>query len=119
MADDALFLGWGEVVRGRETKAVEVFNEAIQYYGQLQQDGKIEGFEAYFLGPHGGDLGGFVLLHGDRATLDEIERSAEFERLQTRSAMIVERSGTVPAVTGEALARAMGHFEEAARDLGT
>ncbi|HLM26093.1 MAG TPA: hypothetical protein VK304_03905 [Thermoleophilaceae bacterium] len=119
MADDALFLGWGEVVRGRETKAVEVFNEAMQYYGQLQQDGKIEGFEAYFLGPHGGDLGGFVLLHGDRATLDEIERSEEFERLQTRTAMIVERSGAVPAFTGNALARAMSHFEEAAGDLGS
>jgi hypothetical protein len=119
MADDALFVGWGEVVRGRETKAVEVFNEAIQYYGQLQQDGKIESFEAYFLAPHGGDLGGFVLLHGDRATLDEIERSEEFERLQARSAMIVDGSGTVPAVTGNALARQMGQFEEAARDLGS
>ena len=42
MADDALFFGWGEVVRGRETKAVEVFNEAVAYYGQLQQAGKIE-----------------------------------------------------------------------------
>ena len=49
MADDALFIGWGEVVRGREEKAVEVFGESIEYYGQLQQDGKIEGFEPYFL----------------------------------------------------------------------
>ena len=49
MADDALFIGWGEVVRGREEKAVEVFNETVQYYGQLQQDGKIESFEPYFL----------------------------------------------------------------------
>ena len=118
MADDALFFGWGEVVRGRETKAVEVFNESVAYYGQLQQDGKIEGFEAYFLGPHGGDLGGFILLHGEREALQEIERSEEFERLQTRVTMIVDGSGTVPAVTGEALARAMGHFEEAAKDLG-
>jgi hypothetical protein len=119
MADDALFIGWGEVVRGRETKAVDVFNETIQYYGQLQQDGKIEGFEAYFLAPHGGDLGGFVLLHGERAQLDEIVRSEEFERLQTRSAMIVDGTGTVPAVTGEALARGMGHFQEAAQDLAS
>jgi hypothetical protein len=119
MADDALFIGWGEVVRGREQKAVEVFNETIQYYGQLQQDGKIEGFEAYFLGPHGGDLGGFVLIHGERATLDEIERTPEFERLQTRSAMIVEGTGTVHAYTGEALGRLMGQFQEAAQDLGS
>jgi hypothetical protein len=118
MADDALFFGWGEVVRGRETKAVEVFNEAVAYYGQLQQDGKLEGFEAYFLGPHGGDLGGFFLLHGEREALHEIERSEEFERLQTRVTMIVDGSGAVPAVTGEALARQMGHFEEAAKELG-
>ena len=81
MADEALFFGWGEVVRGRERKAVEVFNESLQYYGQLQQDGKIDSFDAWFLAPHGGDLGGFILLHGEREQLDEIQRSPEFERL--------------------------------------
>ena len=117
MADDAIFLGWGEVVRGREAKAVEVFNESIQFYGQLQQDGKIESFEPYFLSPHGGDLGGFVLLRGEREKLDEIARSEEFERLQTRVSMIVEGSGTVMAVTGQRLADAMGHFQEATGDI--
>ena len=117
MADEALFAGWGEVVRGRERKAVEVFNESIQYYGQLQQDGKIESFEAWFLAPHGGELGGFILLRGNRQQLDEIQRSPEFERLQTRVAMIVDNSGTVNAYTGEALGRLMGHFEKAAGDL--
>jgi hypothetical protein len=117
MADDALFIGWGEVVRGREEKAVEVFGETIQYYGQLQQDGKIESFEPYFLAPHGGDLGGFVLLRGERSQLDEIVRSEEFERLQTRVTLIVDGSGTVPAVTGERLAQSMGHFQEATQDL--
>jgi hypothetical protein len=118
MADDALFIGWGEVVRGRETKAVEVFNESIEYYGRLQQDGKVEGFEAWFLGPHGGDLGGFVLLRGNREQLDEVQRSPEFERIQTRASMIVDRTGTVDAYTGEALGRLMGQFQEAAGDLG-
>jgi hypothetical protein len=118
MADEALFLGWGEIVSGREGKAVEVFNESVQYYGQLQQDGKIESFEAWFLSPHGGDLAGFMLLHGEREALDEIERSPEFERLQTRASLIAERTGTLHAYTGEALGRLMGQFEEAGRDLG-
>ena len=117
MADDALFIGWGEVVRGREEKAVEVFGETIQYYGQLQQDGKIESFEPYFLAPHGGDLGGFVLVHGEREQLDEIVRSEEFERLQARVGMIVDGSGAVPAVTGERLAQSMSQFQEATKDL--
>jgi hypothetical protein len=118
MADDALFIGWGEGVSGRERKAVEVFNESLQYYGQLQKDGKIESVDAWFLAPHGGDLGGFILLRGEREKLDEIQRSPEFERLQTRAAMIVQRTGVVDAYTGAAIGRLMGQFEEAVGDLG-
>ena len=118
MADEALFIGWGEVVRGRERKAVEVFNESIQYYGQLQQDGKIEGFDAWFLAPHGGDLAGFILLHAEREQLDEIQRSADFERIQTRAGLIVDRVGVVNAYSGEALGRLMGQFEQASAELG-
>jgi hypothetical protein len=118
MADEALFIGWGDVVRQRERKAVAVFNESIQYYGQLQQDGKIERFDAWFLAPHGGDLAGFILLHGERGQLDEIQRSSEFELLQTRAGMIVDRVGVVNAYTGEALGRLMGQFEQATAELG-
>jgi hypothetical protein len=118
MADDALFIGWGEVVRGRERKAIEVFNESLQYYGQLQQDGKVESVEPWFLAPHGGDLAGFILLRGQREQLDEIERSPEFERLQTRASLIVDRTGVINAYTGEALGRLLGQFEEASGDLG-
>ena len=118
MADEALFFGWGEVVRGREAKAVEVFNEAAQYYGNLQQEGKIESVEAWFLAPHGGDLGGFFLVRGERERLDEIQRSPEFETLQTRAAMNVDRTGTVNAYTGDALGRLMGQFQEATGELG-
>jgi hypothetical protein len=118
MADDGLFIGWGETVRGRESKAVEVFNEVIQYYGQLQADGKIESFDAWFLAPHGGDLGGFVLLRGERSKLDEIQNEPEFERLQARASLIIDGNGAVRAYTGESLGRLMGQFQEAVADLG-
>ena len=118
MADDALFLGWGQVVRGRESKAVDVFNESIEYYSKLQQDGKLESVEPWFMAPHGGDLEGFILLRGEAAQLDEIYNSPEFESLQARVAMIVDRLGVVRAATGEALARQMGQFQEAIGDLG-
>ena len=32
MADAALFIGWGQVVRGREKRAVQVFNESVEYW---------------------------------------------------------------------------------------
>ncbi len=43
MADAGLFVGFGLPVRGREQQAVGVFNEAVQYYSTLQQQGEIEG----------------------------------------------------------------------------
>lgn len=117
MSDDGLFMGWGEVVRGRETKATEVFNEAIEYYGKLQQEGKIESFEPWFLATHGGGLGGFIMLRGERERLDEVVRSPEFERLQARVSTIVDDAGAIQAVTGESLARGMTQFQEASADL--
>ena len=119
MADDALFIGWGEVVRTRERKALEVFNESLQYYGQLQQDGKIERFDAWFLGPHGGDLAGFILLHGEgSAARRDSAQSGIRAGCLTRAGMIVDRVGAGDAYTGESLGRLMGHFDQAAAELG-
>ena len=61
MAEAGLFIGWGEPVTGREAKGLEVFAEALAYYGKAEQDGRIESHETVLLGPHGGDLGGASL----------------------------------------------------------
>ena len=42
MADRALFIGFGIPVRGREERAVEVFNEFVGMFGRMQSDGRIE-----------------------------------------------------------------------------
>ena len=111
MAGEAIFIGWGQVVRGREKKALEVFNESVQYWGSLQADGKIESLDVVLLAPHGGDLAGYALLKGDAAALDEVRRSDEFLRSTTRAQMIVDGIGVVPALTGEALGKQMALFQ--------
>jgi hypothetical protein len=117
MAGEALFLGWGPVVRGREQKAVQVFQETIEYYGRLQQEGQIDSFEPVLIAPHGGELGGFVLLRGEREKLDAIRSSEEFERAVTRAASIVDNVGVINAYTGEALGQAMNRFQTASQEL--
>lgn len=117
MADAALFVGFGHPVRGRERQAMQVFNEGMQLWGQLQARGEIESFEAALLGAHGGDLGGFMLLRGDRAKLAAVRWSDEFLRLIARAGLIVESLGVVPAVLGEELGRQMALFQEAVEDL--
>lgn len=117
MAGEALFIGWGVAVRGRGKRALDLFQESVVYWGSLQQDGKIEGFDAVVLQPHGGDLAGFVILRGERATLDEVRASPEFTRLVMRANLLVENIGVVTAYTGEALGRQMAMLAEVVEDL--
>jgi hypothetical protein len=117
MAGEAIFLGWGQVVRGREQLALEVFRDATEYWSRLQRDGKIESFRPFLLRPHGGDLAGFWLIHGERSALDEIQSSEEFVRLLARSGAIVDNLGVTSAVTDEALGSQMGTFAEVAQGL--
>lgn len=118
MADDVLFTGWGTVVRGREPQALTVFQETVQFWAQQQQDGKIESFEPILLEPHGGELGGFILIRGQRAKLDAIRADAAFQRLTARAGAIVDDIGTVGGYGDNALARQLQNFQDAARDLG-
>lgn len=118
MADAGLFIGWGQVVRGREKRALEVFNESVEYWGGLQGDGKIESFEVVLLTPHGGDLAGFALIRGSADQINALRIDEEFERRITRADLIVERQGVVDAVLGEGLGRALGTYEDEIGALG-
>jgi hypothetical protein len=112
MADAGLFIGWGEVVRGRETEALEVFNETLGYYGRLQEEGTIESFEPVFLEPHGGDLSGFILIRGEAEKLASLRVSEEFTQLSLRAGLIVDRFGVVGADLAERLQRQMEYYTE-------
>ena len=75
MVDTALFIGWGWPVRGREQQSLQVFQEEVQYWTRLQQQGEIDRFEAYTLEPHGGDLNGFAILRGSPDKLNRLRYS--------------------------------------------
>jgi hypothetical protein len=117
MADAGLVIGWGPPVRGREAKGLEVFNESLAYYGSLQQDGVIEGFETAILEPHGGDLAGFVLIRGSEEKLAHLRVNDEFVRLTTRADLIVEGLGVIGAALGEGLEEAITTYQEAVSEL--
>ncbi len=117
MADAGLFIGFGQPVRGREQQALGVFNEALQYYAALQEQGEIEGFEAVILEPHGGDLGGFFLLRGESAKLASVRTSEDFQRLSTRAGLITENLGIVGAVLGDGIGQQMTLYQAQVTEL--
>jgi hypothetical protein len=117
MADAALFIGWGQVVRGREKRAIQVFNESVEYWGGLQGDGKIEDFEVALLTPHGGDLQGFALLRGSEEQIGALRADEEFQRRVVRADQIIESQGVVDAAIGDGIARAMAQYQGEIDDL--
>jgi len=117
MTGEALFIGWGSFVRGRERQALQLFKESTDYYRTLQEEGRIESFDVVMLAPHGGDLNGFVVLHGDRKALADVRFSDEFERFIARASAVVDSPGVVPAYTGEAMSAALDVFQEATADF--
>ena len=117
MADAALFIGWGQVVRGREKRAVQVFNESVEYWGGLQSDGKIEDFEVALLEAHGGDLQGFALLRGSEEQVGALRADEEFQRRVLRADQIIESQGVINALIGEGLARGMAQYQGEIEEL--
>ena len=119
MADRALFIGFGAPVRGREERAVAVFNEFVGMFERMASDGRIEGMDVTLLDPHGGDLGGFFMVHGSEAQCAALPNDEDFRRAMIDAALIVDNFGVVPALTGERVGREMGLYTEAVAKVGS
>jgi hypothetical protein len=118
MAERAVFVGFGQPVRGREERAVEVFNEFVGMFGRMQADGRIEDMDVTLLRSHGGDLNGFFMVHGSQEQCSALQMDEEFERAIADAVLIVENFGVVPAVTGAGVAEQMTIYNEAVQKVG-
>jgi hypothetical protein len=99
--------------------AIQCRTELIDLHGCAgpAQRGEIEGFEPVLLESHGGELGGYLLLRGDKDKLALIRGSEEFERLTARAELIVENPGIVAASLGERLMSQMSVFSQQVEEL--
>ena len=111
MADAALFIGFGEVVRGREKRALKNFNDSVEYYTGLQNEGRIESFDVTLLGPHA-RLNGFAMLRGTEEQLDSVRRSKEFRVQVARARLIVDELVIADAYIGGGLAQVLSEYQE-------
>jgi hypothetical protein len=118
MTDRALFVGFGTPVRGREERAVEVFGEFVEMFGRMQSDGRIAGMDVALLDPHGGELGGFFMVHGTAEQCAALAYDEEFRHATADASLIVENFGVVPAATGEGVSREMAMYTDAVGKVG-
>lgn len=101
MATAVLFIGWDKPIPTREQKAWSyLLGEGSEFLGKLQSEGWCERYDRVGLTPHGGDLNGFILLHGERAKLDELRRTDSFERFSMQMGQLFQSYGVLPGITG-------------------
>lgn len=112
MADRTLFVSWGQVARGREQRALELFNEVVGYYGALEQDGRIARYDIVVLNPNG-FANGFVLVHGTHEQIDAVREDERFRQLNSAGALVVDELRVLDGYAGTGIAETMALYQEA------
>jgi hypothetical protein len=113
MATAVLFVGWDKPRAGIEPKKAygTLVTEGLDYLRKLE--GKaFERLETIGLTPHGGDVNGFVLLFGERAKLDELRRTDDFEAFAMRLSEQFDGVAVVPGVNWEGIKAVMERWQK-------
>jgi hypothetical protein len=112
MADRLLFISWRQVVRGREERALEVFDETVGFYGRLQQEGRIEAFDVALLEPNT-TLNGYMELHGSAEQLAALREDDDFLRVMTNAELVVDDLTLIDGSINAGIPRQLEIFREA------
>ncbi len=112
MADNMLLIAWNEPRQGLESRAVEVFNDALGLLGRKQQDGQIESFDVALLGPNS-DMDGFIMIRGTAEQIAALRLDEEFQRNTINSQLTVDGIRHIEGYTNEAIATQMQMYIEA------
>jgi hypothetical protein len=116
VADIGVFIVWDEVVRGRERRAIRVYNAVREYLESIEKEGKIENFEIGVFGPATG-LGGFIMVRGTEDQLLAVRRTKEFRRLMLRTRLVVEHLRVARALLGGQLLQQIKEYQDEIEDL--
>lgn len=98
---------------GREQEAMSQWMESGPWLDAQQKAGWFSRWDGYWLTAHGGDTNAAFQLWGDRAKLDEMRRSDEFEAWMFKISMCMEDLKIVPGVSYSAGAETMARRNKA------
>jgi len=112
MADRMIHITWGQNFPGREKRGLDVFNEAIGFYGRLQQAGRIESFDVALMVPNGG-AEGFITLKGSAQQLADVSEDPEYMRVMFDASLVVQDLSICQGYTNEGVAEQVQIYQDA------
>jgi len=114
--DAAIVTTWGAGIPGREAKGLEVFMDAVTFWGKQAADGRCSQPETLFAED---GSSGMLIVRGKSDALREITESEEGEKLIAKAQMIVQDLKSHWYYTGdEEMQRGTRIFSEAGNELG-
>lgn len=119
MAESAIMMQWGMPFPGRETKALEEFTVNLNWWGQLQKDGKIESFSTYgMLSGNMQSFSGFAIVQGSEKQITELMATEDYRKRIVRVAALVDNFSTHHAETGDKMMTRMQRYGMGLKELG-
>ena len=114
----ATVIRWGAAVPGRETKGLEVFGKAIEYFEGLSKKGVIQGHREYIALT--GEAGGFMLIEGSTKDLLGLLAEPEVLALNSQAEAIVQDFSirVFAGGTDQAIQELIGTYSTAVGELG-
>ena len=117
----AMFISWGNTVRGREAKSLEVFGKALELAEKEHKAGRIHGHKEYFaLDGVSDGIAGFQIIEGELEALSSMRLEDEWRDLMIAANSIVEdfRVRLVEGGSDQAIQEGMGRYMNQLGELG-
>ena len=119
MAESSIFFSWGIPVPGRESKGLEVFQEALAFWGTQKAAGGIEDYKVGIAAQGSYAIfSGYLIVEGSRKNIAAALDSKEVHSLLDRAAHIVQNLTVVRCDTGSAIPQRIEQIVFARNQLG-
>jgi hypothetical protein len=114
MGDYGHVTAWSGIRAGRESQAMALWGDALDFYEKSKANGLIDEYETQLFQPTGSALPtGIITLWGTDDQIDAIARNEERTRLQVRAGLILDHLVETRSVRGAAVLEGIGTFQEA------
>jgi hypothetical protein len=117
--ESGLLIRWGKLVDGREHQGMDLFAEALTYFGGKLAKGQITYFEPFLF--NGGEYEyeqGFFVVKGPKAEIDKIVAEEEFNVLTTKAILLAKYFEIKHLYVGDDVLTQVGRINKVLADLG-
>lgn len=110
MADHGVAITWGDARPGRESKALELFLDAVNLNDKAVSDGRMERWDAVVFEPSGNPPSGAIRFYGTQDQVEALLRSEDIQDILFRAGLCLNDFGYRRFMTGDALAEGMARY---------